>query len=174
MNWTKFAKGLTGISRIECDIIPVNNEYGIKIATPAFAIALAGFRQSSPPKELEEIVRSFNVGAAKKAFERQRERQRPYDLSRTCLTYDPDDKTKALCIYEGTYNGNGMKKTFFIKKRYLDLIPGDITALCAGENIDDGILFISTQSYGYILPHRLNPAEREAICEAANLLKGVL
>lgn len=174
MDWTKFTRGLKGIDRIECDVVPYNEEYAIKIVTPKFAIALLGFKSGDMPKQLEPVIRSCNMGQTKKAFGNQNEVKRPYELSRTPLVYDPGDKDDALYIFEGTHEKFESKKPFFIKKRYFDLIPGDIITLVAPGEDWGGVLFISTESYGYILPHKPNKAERESILDTAKLLKGVV
>lgn len=173
MDWTKFANGLKGIDRIECDVIPVNGEFAIQVATPFFAIALTGFQHGVLPKQLCQIARSCNEGNAKKPFEVQNNVKRPYALSRTCLTYDPGDKDRAFYVFEGTHEIFGERKPFFIKKRYIDLIPGDLTVLAAPveSSCAGGILFISTQSYGYIMPHKPNNTDWANLMNAATLLK---
>lgn len=170
MNWTKLANGLKGIDRIECDMVPYNDEYALRLVTPALAITVAGLQHSEIPEQLASMVRSFNVGATEKVFSMHEPDYRPYILSRAHLNYEPGDRSKTLYIFEGIHQKNyEEKKLFFIRKRYFDLIPGEVVTLAAPAELGS-ILFISTESFGYIMPYVPKSEEWEDMKSVAKML----
>lgn len=172
MNWTNLAKALKEQTRIECDVIPVGTEYALLLASASFAIAIPGLKYNMVPKAIKPLVHSCNLGEAKKVFEKQDKIERPYSLESTYISYHSgaSDNKRDFLFLEGVRDNSPERRPFFIKEKYYNMIPGDVISLHAPDAYG-GILFISTESYGYILPYTPEVKEREHILDMISILR---
>lgn len=174
MDWTKLENTFIKESRIESDIIQIKEKFALLLVTKQIAMAIVDLDTPVIPAALADMIPTPNTGEAEKIFKKQQDIERPFYLSSSYMSYHPGAGSGINCreflLLSGKREDGSDERLFFIRKDLYDLIPGEVTVLVAPEGAKS-IMYISTESYGYIMPYIPENDEKRRVMEMTDKLR---